>query len=387
VGAYADFPILGSGQTYPYGATNAATECGRGGNPEPDQPFKLFLAMSDNATNQVQTALGRLSNGPTSPIWCGDDTPESMIEALYQVATGDGLVGPSPTFVPPDHNGIGGVEYRHGSMPVVIPITDSISHDPTSTATCTDGYTTNPIGYAAPVLGVAHTRQQSKDALNAICAKSVGIASMQSLGACTALADLEDFARATGAMVPPTVWGAVGTRPGSCAITQCCTGISGAGRAPDGDGQCPLVFEINPDGSGLELAVNNPIVIGLKMLTRYAKFNVKTETVGNAAGDNGEPIPSPFTTASFIKQIQPASSTAPTPPPTLPAPVIVGSEFHEVYPGSVVSFTVYAYNDFLPQTEQPQFFRAVIKVLAGGCTDLDQREVLILVPPKDIILG
>jgi hypothetical protein len=376
VGAFADFPIS------PYGSVNAASECGRGGLPQPDQPFKLFLAMSDNATS-VQTAVGLLSNGVNAPIWCGNDTPESLIESLYQVATGEGLTGPSPTNVPPSTTGIGGVQYRHGSMPVVIPISDSVSHDPGNPATCATSWGSETVNYAAPVLGVAHNRQQAKDKLNAICAKSVGIASIEAaLGACTALADEEDFARATGAMVPPTVWD-VGTRPAGCAAGQCCTGISGVGRATDGDGLCPLVFEINADGTGL----GTSIVTGLKMLTRYAKFNVKTETVGNAQGDNSEPIPSPFTTANFIKQIQPTTSTAPTPPPTLPAPVIVGAEFHDVYPGSVVSFAVYAFNDFLPQTDQPQFFRAVIKVLAGGCTDLDQREVLILVPPKDIILG
>jgi hypothetical protein len=376
VGAFADFPIS------PYGSVNAATECGRGGLPQPDQPFKLFLEISDNATS-VQTAVGLLSNGVNAPIWCGNDTPESLIESLYQIATGDGLTGPSPTNVAVDHNGVGGVKYRHGSMPVVVPITDAISHDPGNAGTCTWDYGTMTVDYAAPVLGVAHTRQQTKDKLNAICAKSVGIASIEAvLGSCTGLADLEDFARATGARVPPTVWD-VGTRPAGCAAGQCCTEINGAGRAPDGDGNCPLVFKINADGTGL----GTSIVTGLKMLTRYAKFDVKTEIVGNAQGDNSEPIPSPYTTADFIKQITPTSSTAPTPPPTLPAPVIVGVEFHDVYPGSVVSFAVYAYNDFLPQTEQPQFFRAVIKVLAGGCTDLDQREVLILVPPKDIILG
>jgi hypothetical protein len=373
VGAMADFPID------PYGSVNSGDCSGATGGT--DQPFKLILAMSDNAANQVQTAVGLLATGG-SPMWCGADWPESQIEALYQVATGDGLTGPAPTNVAVSHTGIGGVQYRHGSMPVVIPISDSIFHDPGNTGSCTTDYSSLPVNYAAPVLGVAHTRQQAKDKLNAICAKVVGVASIEAgIGTCSGLADEEDFAKTTGARVPPLAWD--GARPTGCNAGQCCTEIAGAGRAADGDGLCPLVFKINSDGTGL----GTSIVTGLKMLTRYGKFDVKTEKVGNAAGDNGEPIPSPFTTADFIKQIQPTSSTAPTPPPTLPAPVIVGVEFHDVYPGSVVSFAVYAYNDFLQQTDQPQFFRAVIKVLAGGCTDLDQREVLILVPPKDIILG
>ena len=381
VGALADFPINAPGSVMPYGSVNSA-EC-TGATGVTDQPFKLILAMSDNVTS-VQTAVGLLAKNGV-PIWCGRDWPESQIEALYQVATGEGLTGPAPTNVAASNVGIGGVQYRAGSMPVVIPITDSYFHDPTSTASCTigDGTYSWSAAYLAPVLGVAHTRQQAKDKLAEICAKVVGVASIENgIGTCSGLGDEEDFARTTGAMVPPTVWD-VGTRPAGCAAGQCCTDISGAGRAPDGDGLCPLVFKINANGSGL----GDSIVTGLQMLTRYAKFDVKTETVGNAQGDNGEPIPTGYTTASFIKQIQPTSATAPTPPPTLPVPVIVGSEFHDVYPGSVVSFAVYAFNDFLPQTEQPQFFRAVIKVLAGGCTELDEREVLILVPPKDIVLG
>ena len=375
VGAFADFPIL------PYGSVTSSDCAGATG--VTDQPFKLILAMSDNATNQVQTAVGLLASGGV-PIWCGRDWPESQIEALYQVATGDGLTGPSPTNVAVSHTGVGGVQYRKGSMPVVVPITDSYFHDPQSAATCMieDGSWSWSAAYAQPVLQVAHTRQQAKDKLAAICAKVVGVASMEpGVGACSPLADEEDFATTTGARVPPVAWD--GARPAGCNAGQCCTEISGAGRAPDGEGLCPLVFKINANGTGL----GDSIVTGLKMLTRYAKFDVKTETVGNAQGDGGEPIPTGYTTASFIKEIKPASATAPTPPPDLPEPVIVGLEFHDVYPGSVVSFTVSAFNDFLPQTEQPQFFRAIIKVLAGGCTELDEREVLILVPPKDIILG
>ena len=51
-----------------------------------------------------------------------------------------------------------------------------------------------------------------------------------------------------------------------------------------------------------------------------------------------------------------------------------------------VRFFVRALNDFLPQTGEAQFFRATIRVLAGGCTALDQREVLILVPPTPIVI-
>jgi hypothetical protein len=65
----------------------------------------------------------------------------------------------------------------------------------------------------------------------------------------------------------------------------------------------------------------------------------------------------------------------------LPAPQISGGAFTKVYPGSTVRFTVTAQNVIVPATDKPQVFRAKIKVLAGGCADLDEREVIILIPP------
>ena len=51
-----------------------------------------------------------------------------------------------------------------------------------------------------------------------------------------------------------------------------------------------------------------------------------------------------------------------------------------------VKFDVKALNDFVPQTAEAQIFRATIRVLASGCTPLDQREVLILVPPTPVTI-
>ena len=102
---------------------------------------------------------------------------------------------------------------------------------------------------------------------------------------------------------------------------------------------------------------------------------------GNTTGDKGEVLPAGKTTADFINSILPKDAAAPAAPPTLPAPVIAGSTFTKVYPGSTVRFTVTAENKIVQPTQLPQVFRAKIKVLAGGCTDLDEREVIILVPP------
>jgi hypothetical protein len=370
VGALEDFPVDGYGS--PHGS-----DCGRGGDSAPDQPFKLRQEITTN-TSLVQTGVNSLSNGPNSPIGCGADTPEAGLEAIYQAATGDGLAGPSPTSVPVDHNGIGGVAFRQGTMPVIVTITDALTHGVGETAVCsTFGDTT---GYDANVSAFAHSRAQTKTALANICARVVGISANPGYAAdCTGSEYLRDLATATGARVPPAAWD-VGTRPAGCAANQCCTGQNGAGVATDANGLCPVVFDVSSTGTG----VSTNIVTGIQMLTRFATFDVPTDKQGPATDINGNPLPAGHTTADFIKAVMPQSFVLPPPPPNLPNPTYDATTFHNVTPGTQVTFAVDAFNDFVMQTDQAQIFRATIRVLAGGCTPLDQRDVLILVPPMPI---
>jgi hypothetical protein len=360
VGAFADFPIS------PYGGL--ANGCG---NTQPDgvydQPFYLLQPVTGDVA-LANAGVASLSIG-TYPIGCGYDGNESQIEGLYQAATGEGLMTPAPTFVPANHNGVGGVEFRDGTMPVIVPITDVVSHTPGET-TC-DG---NP--YASPAIPEAHTRQQAKDALNAICARVVGISTPTFEGTCSPDSDIRDFATATGSRVPPEAWD-VPARPANCAVGQCCTGASGAGRAPDVDGLCPLSFL-----GGTTLGQH--VVTGIQMLTRYATFEVNTEKEGETESIGGVPLPSGTTTADFIKAITPTGFTLPPPPPNLPNPTFDAVAFQNVTPGTVVSFDVVGFNDFVQATDQALIYKAVIRVTAGGCTDLDEREVFILVPPQSV---
>jgi hypothetical protein len=372
IGALEDFPIS------PYGNTTGAA-CGRGGDNSPDQPFKLRQTIT-NSSSLLQTAVTSLSNGPSSPIGCGNDWPEGGLEAIYQIATGEGLTGPSPTSVPANHSGIGGVAFRQGTMPVVVTITDAVSHGKGETAMCT--YTGDSTAYAGSVLAVAHSRADTKMALSNICARSVGIAAIQPApftADCTPEEYLRDLATSTGARVPPAAWD-VGTRPANCASNQCCTGKNGVGVATDGQGLCPVVFDVATDGTG----VSTNIVTGIQMLARFATFDVPTDKQGVATDINGNPLPAGHTTADFIKAVMPQSFVLPPPPPALPNPTYDATTFHNVTPGTQVTFAVDAFNDFVMQTDSAQIFRATIRVLAGGCTPLDQRDVLILVPPMPI---
>jgi len=371
VGALEDFPEGGYGS--PHGS-----DCGRGGDTAPDQPLKLRQEITNN-TGAIQTAVNSLSNGVGKPIGCGQDWPEAGFEAIYQAATGEGLSAPAPTSVPPDHNGIGGVAFRPGTMPVIVDISDASSHGVGETAVCTS--TGESTAYTGATATYAHSRAQTKTALAGICARVVGIAAIQTtLSAdCSPEEYMRDLATATGARVPPAAWD-IAARPAGCAANQCCTGNNGAGTATDADGLCPVVFDVAPNGTG----VSTNIVTGIQMLTRFATFDVPTDKQGVGTDINGVALPMMHTTDEFIKAVTPTGFVKPPPPPVLPDPTFDTTTFHNVTPGTQVSFSVNAFNDIVPQTDTAQIFKATIRVLAGGCTPLDQRDVLILVPPTPI---
>jgi hypothetical protein len=370
VGAIADFPIQ------PYGGE--ANGCGNGLPPGIyDQPFLLLQEITSDV-NAAITGVNKLSvSFGGSPIGCGYDGPESQIEGLYQIATGEGLSeatgSPPHTDVPPNTSGVGGVGFREGAMPVAVMITDIISHAPGEAGNCFG----QPVGYDDPPITTAHTRQQAKDALNEICGRVVGI-SLENFG-CSPLVDLEDMATATGSLISPTAWD-VPARPPACAVGQCCTGLDGSGRPPNAEGLCPVVFIAESSGNGL----GNHISTGIQMLARYGAFTVNTEKEGETESIDGVPLPEGHTTADFIKAITPSAYQLPPPPPSFVNPTFDTVSFQGVTPGTVVTFDVSAYNDFVEISDDALIYKANIRVLAGECTNLDERDVFILVPPRAV---
>ena len=367
VGALEDFPYNN------YGA--APCTYGDGTN---DQPFKLRQTVTSNTT-AVAAAINGLTIGSGAnkkTIGCGSDIPEAGLEAIYQAATGEGFTGPGASSVAANHTGIGGVAFRQGTMPVIVDISDAVTHGPGEANNCGTS-----VAYASTVT-TAHDRTATKTALSNICARVVGISADSGNGAgCSASEYMRDLATYTGARVPPAAWD-VGMRPLTCASNQCCTGANGAGVAPDAQGLCPVVFDVAGDGTG----VSSNIVTGLQMLTRFATFNVPTDKQGVGTDIYGNAIAGGHTTDEFIKAVTPTGFVKPPPPPVLPDPTFDATQFYGVTPGTHVDFAVNAYNDFVMQTQQAQIFRATIRVLAGGCTPLDQRDVLILVPPTPITI-
>lgn len=365
-GVFEDFPIE------PFGNET----CDFFGPNDADQPFVLFTEMTDVSAD-VQAAVNAMTLPGGAPVGCGNNTPEAHFESLYQIATGEGIMGPGVTNVAPNASGIGGVGFREGSLPVVVSITDAISNEDDATNTCLGGE-----GYAnnAMVAAVAHSGEEAIAALQDICARVVTVVASDFSPTCGPLSDGEVLAAETGAVIPPEAWDlAAGGRPDNCPADQCCTGIDGAGVPADGAGLCPLVYRVNFDGSGLGAG----LLDGVQNLAAYAAFDVTTQVTGVTEDSEGLPLPPGTSTADFILSVTPLEA-GPVPLPGAPDPMITEDAFLDVIPNTPVTFTVEAFNSFLPQGPQPRLFTAEITVLADGCSDLDTRQVFILVPPQDI---
>lgn len=321
-----------------------------------DQPFRLLQRITTNVAT-AQTVMDAI------PLHSGGDIEESGFEALYQLATGAGVTGCDTTVPPFDparfriegvaDGDIGGVGFRDDSFPVVIHITDAVARD---------GSEYGPF---------AATRDDAIDALNDIQARVVGVAS-----AFEPIAQLEDIALSTGAVVRSCAWN--GSRPFGCGSTQCCTGIDGVGRNSI-DGECPLVFRINDDGTGL----GNTIVTAIDALGRGTTFDVTTVL----RADEIELAATGLDTRCFIRSIIPDSSETVGTCTTVPEfadinPVDgIDDSFRNVTVGTQLFFDVVAQNDgCTAETDLPQAFTAFIDVVGDGVTVLDTMRVTIIVP-------
>ena len=308
-----------------------------------NKPYELLQPITLDIT-AVGAGLAALA-----PANGGLDTPEAGFEALYQWASGVGIpeLGYAP-FAPP---GIGGVGFRADSLPIIVQITDAVSHEATD---------------YAPAIQSAHDRAAAVAALNAIGARVIGIVSLENQGtADDPRAQLEQLAIDTKAYIPPDQ-----------VSGMCHMGVDNAQLPPvqvNGADVCPVVFDVQPDGTGL----GSSIVDAVKQLAALGVLDISTDTVGKPQGLNGEVITPGFDTSNFIKSVTPVA----------PAPTgasISGDVFVGVQPGSTVTFNVDAFNDFQPAIAVDQLFDADIDVLGDVVTLLDVRNVYIIVP-KEIV--
>jgi hypothetical protein len=366
--------------------------CAPDGSPGSDWVYKLtnrIVTVTAGGLTAITSAIGALAAGG------GGDGSECGFDALWAAASGQPLLNcngsgtplvtafdpaSAPGSVTGEMTGTkGGMGFRAGSLPVFVLATDAELHDADDPADTV----------FAPIKPYAKGHNAALMAINALGGRFVGIASTGGgedfspnfAGAATGgwepHAQMVWLAQQTNSVVPPNAFG------GTCGAGMCCTGVNGAAEMPI-MGVCPMVYRVDASGGGLGTSLTDAI----NKLISFGGYDDGTKVVGNGTDENMNPLPTGHTTADFLAPVDMERGI--TPLDSMPAVGAAGgpasidttlNEFMNVQPGTTLRFTVRAYNDFVPPTDQPQFFKAVIQVVGNGAALLDSREVYILVPP------
>jgi hypothetical protein len=368
--------------------------------------YRITTANTVNSPTvaAVRSAIGALAAGG------GGDAAEGGWLALYSAAGGPAVsahgytsainlanVNPKTPPAGESQGTLAGAGFRAGSVPILVTVSDAAWHDAYGQVTNEKDPVTmlaDPHAgfddYDSSLSGTP-SRETTVHLLQGLGAHVIGVAATDASSATRdSTSRMTDTAYDTGAVVTPADFGA--TRPTGCAANQCCTGVSGAGIAPDGNGVCPLAFQYD-DGNGN--GIGDAVASGIVALANGLKFDIHVE-----AHDVD-----PGTVDNFMFEIVPnVSGTGPaamcvvvptamlqdnfTGPKALPGKDMVNDTVPGVVNGKLVCFDVVAkMNTSTPATTNPQFFHATLQVkgLAPGGAMLNlgtPRDVFFLVPPK-----
>ena len=312
--------------------------CGEGDNA--DTPFHLYSVITTSRP-QMLTDVMALDADQGGANWASSN------EALYQAATGDGILPwvPQQTCTSvPDEVGMryGYPCFRPGALPIMVVLTDTSSKNGPHTEGVSGG-TYNPSNFT---MGPPpHTYAQTLESLQRIGARVIGVLSGAEITNPTPQRQFETWARETGTV------NASGT---------------------------PMVFNINGDGSGLD----SSIVDAIRTLAEETPQDI------SAIVRDGEDRPDgvgPVDANLFIKAITPVSVFDGTVAHSCPdASRCDDQQFFDVTPGSRVTFRIRFLNDFQEPRSHAQVFLATIIVLGNGVAELDAREVIIVVPSGSV---
>jgi hypothetical protein len=347
VSAFDDFPCS------PYGTAGT------------DIPFRLLQRQTtDFAT--AQSAAARLA------LHAGGDTPESGLEALFQIATGGGRTttncsGTTGTYsiatfnsttgrVPGVADGtLGGMGFRPGALPLVVHITDALSS--------ARGENAYPYGAS---------RGEALSAMRNLGGRIASIAVDSGLGPATGLnAELGTFATQTEAVVPACAWDFA--RPSGCAAGQCCTGNNRAGVAATG-GVCPLAYRATSPTSS---AVSTILLDAAERMQNNARF-LTTLTVRR---DEAEFISSGTDTSCLVSSIIANDIvTAGTCDPTPPAVNFSVNGYLNAHTGDELGFDLRLNNSCIPSTGSLRAYVVYFDLLGPNNTVLDTLSLSVAVP-------
>lgn len=276
-----------------------------------DEPFRLLQTITTDLV-AVQAAVDQL------PDRDGNDGPESQVEAMYQVGTGEGLGDWVPASFGCPTGGSGYPCFRREALPIVLMFTDAPFHNGP-----TGGY---------PYSGISPPPHQWQEAVDALASLGVSFIGLDSAGF-TDLGGVQDM-RETGI--------ALGTI--------------------DVDGN-PLVFDIGDDGSGLD----ETVVDSVKTLANRVRFDVDA-VVEDVPGD-------PYDGRDLIQAIRPLSAD-----PADGVQSIDETAFRGVIPGTHVTFSVTVRNDVIPRGPEPIVVPVRIIFRGNFRTTLEALNVDIVIP-------
>jgi cysteine-rich repeat protein len=348
-----DWPTLGVGL-----ASYGDYPCGTFGSTG-DEPFALQQRITTNELD-VQQAIERLSASG------GNDLPESLFEALYQVGSGRGRIEPNCANIPPfsaagpglpgvSDGTDGGIGFRPGTQRLVVAITDAPSQEKGQAA---DGITVYPFGA---------TEDESTRALRASGVRVVGGASSESSDT---RSDLRRLAFETGAVVPPCAWD--GRRPAECAATQCCTGINGAGEFAI-DGECPLVYTFSGTGLGLDRSLAD----GLTVAAEYTTYDVTIR----GSEDSGDATCA-LIDVEAVRATTDDDACLGTPRVTGIRSDVTTDGFAGVRPGSVLTFRATLSAGCLAPSDTVREVPLTLETTTEDGFVLSQQPLRLLVPPS-----
>lgn len=286
-----------------------------------DYPTGDFGSLGDEVFRLEQPSTTDLASFVAATrrlsLESGGDPPEAYVPALYLSARGLG----AGAFVPPPSCGGVGVGYpcfsRRGTR-IVLLFTDAEAHDGPGGSNA----------YSDAILPTPPTYIETVAALRGIGAKVIGIFSGTPDDG-NGLDDVTALARDTGAVTS--------------------------------DGT-PLVFSIGGDGTGLD----DSVIRAVQRLVTDVPIAVDV-VIEDVPGDAVD-------VTTFVRGVVTNGATPPD------GAIDRGDHFDSVRPGTQVSFRILLANDVIPQTDVAQHFRMRVTLRGDGVTELDVREVDLVVP-------
>jgi predicted small lipoprotein YifL len=279
-------------------------------------PYRLRTPITGDV-GRVEVAL------EDTPVWGNLDDPEAAVEAVYQVATGEGF---SP-FIEPSlgcpGGGRGGACFRDDAFHVVLLVTDAPMHNGPPGVEPVSPYAFTP----SP-----HTYLDALSALEAADTIVIGLGGTDALRP-SPIAHLRALARDTGAV--------------------------------DAAGQ-PLAFDIGGSGDG----IGEQVVSAIRRLAEGVPLEVDA-VVEDRPGDLVD-------ARTLVVAVRPRAAD-----PASGVASMDATTFYGVRPGTRLTFELELDVSSLPPSPDRREIPARVVMRQGGRARLDARDVVIVVPGRD----